>query len=225
MRACTKCGEVKPLEAFPPVRRGEPKLQTWCRDCFAAYGAEYYRKNREAQKARLLRNATARRNDNRLCAIAYLRTHPCVDCGEMDIVVLQFDHLRDKKVDVARMINSGSTWEAIEREIGKCEVRCANCHRLATARRYAERKAPAVRRSTAPEQLGRRRNDAHLPGMQEGTASDRVRLSLEETRHSPLDLPVLPTGSCSRLVPAPRSRREAGEWIWRTYPAAQRRSS
>jgi hypothetical protein len=153
MRACTKCGEVKPLEAFPPVRRGEPKLQTWCRDCFAAYGAEYYRKNREAQKARLLRNATARRNDNRLCAIAYLRTHPCVDCGEMDIVVLQFDHLRDKKVDVARMINSGSTWEAIEREIGKCEVRCANCHRLATARRHAERKAPAVRRSIAPEQL------------------------------------------------------------------------
>ena len=137
MRACTKCGELKPLEAFPPVRRGEPKRQTWCRDCFAAYGVEYYRKNREGQKARLLRNASARRADNRIRAIKYLRAHPCVDCGETDIVVLQFDHLRDKKSDVTALITSGATWAAIEREIAKCEIRCANCHRLETARRYA----------------------------------------------------------------------------------------
>src|SRR5712692_3406945 len=71
MRACTKCGEMKPLEAFPPVRRGEPKLQTWCRDCFAEYGREYYRKNREAQKARLLRNTAARRSDNHRRMIEY----------------------------------------------------------------------------------------------------------------------------------------------------------
>ena len=136
MRACTKCGEVKPLDAFPPVRRGEAKLQTWCRDCFASYGVEYYRKNHEAQKARLLRNSAARRADNRVRAIEYLRAHPCVDCGETDIVVLQFDHLRDKKADVAALIISGATWAAIEREIAKCEIRCANCHRLETARRY-----------------------------------------------------------------------------------------
>jgi hypothetical protein len=136
MRACTKCGEVKPLEAFPPVRRGEPKLQTWCRECFAAYGVEYYRRNHEAQKARLLRNASARRAENRLHAIEYLSAHPCVDCGETDIVVLQFDHLREKKANVTTLINSGAPWAAIEREIAKCEIRCANCHRIETARRY-----------------------------------------------------------------------------------------
>src|SRR5882672_4138239 len=109
MRACTKCGEVKPLDQFPPVRRGEPKLQTWCRECFAVYGRDYYRKNRDAQKARLLRNTAVRRADNRRRAIDYLRAHPCVDCGESDIVVLQFDHLRNKKRDLAMMISSGST--------------------------------------------------------------------------------------------------------------------
>src|SRR5438034_8725314 len=140
MRACTKCGGIKPLEAFPPVRRGEPKLQTWCRECFAAYGREYYRKNRDVQKARLLRNASARRADNRMRAIEYLKAHPCVDCAETDIVVLQFDHLRDKKTDVTVLITSGATWAAIEREIAKCEIRCANCHRLETARRYARAK-------------------------------------------------------------------------------------
>jgi hypothetical protein len=66
---------VKPLDTFPPVRRGEAKLQSWCRDCFAAYGIDYYRKNREAQKARLLRNASIRRADNRMRAIEYLRAH------------------------------------------------------------------------------------------------------------------------------------------------------
>jgi hypothetical protein len=153
MRACTKCGEVKPLEAFPPVRRGEAKLQSWCRDCFAAYGREYYRKNRVKQKERLLRNTAARRADNRQRTIDYLRAHPCVDCGETDIVVLQFDHLRDKKRDLATMISSGSTWSSIEQEIAKCEVRCANCHRLKTARRFLERRPAPKRTRSRPEQL------------------------------------------------------------------------
>jgi hypothetical protein len=132
MRACTKCGELKPLEAFPPVRRGEPKLQSWCRECFAAYGREYYRKNREAQKARLLRNVAATRAENRRRVIEYLATHPCVDCGETDIIVLEFDHLDDKVADVSTYASGGRTWARIEMEIRKCEVRCANCHRRKT---------------------------------------------------------------------------------------------
>ena len=155
MRACTKCGELKPLDQFPPVRRGEPKLQSWCRDCFAAYGREYYRKNRDVQKARLLRNSSARRSDNQSRMIEYLRAHPCVDCGETDIVVLQFDHLADKERDVGNMLTGGWTWPAIEKEIAKCEVRCANCHRLATLRRYEELGASVrrPRQPSRPEQL------------------------------------------------------------------------
>src|SRR5438034_11503038 len=77
MRACTKCGELKPLEAFPPVRRGEPKLQTWCRDCFAQANARNYRKNHEREKARLLRQVAERRAEVRQKIIEYLRDHPC----------------------------------------------------------------------------------------------------------------------------------------------------
>ena len=139
MRACTKCGE--------------PKLQTWCRDCFAAYGREYYRKNREAQKARLLRNTSARRTDNQRRMIEYLQVHPCVDCGEADIVVLQFDHLAHKTRDVGSMLSGGWTWPAIEKEIGKCEVRCANCLRLRTALRYVQRRTSRKRLRVQPEQL------------------------------------------------------------------------
>ena len=69
------------------MRRGEPRLQSWCRDCFAEYGSAYYREHREVQKARLLKNFALRREDNRRLMIAYLSAHPCVDCGETDIVV------------------------------------------------------------------------------------------------------------------------------------------
>jgi hypothetical protein len=63
------------------------------------------------------------------------RKHPCVDCGERDPVVLEFDHLRDKVRNVSGMANACQPWAKIEAEIAKCEVVCANCHRRRTARR------------------------------------------------------------------------------------------
>ena len=66
--------------------------------------------------------------------LKYLQDHPCVDCGERDTVVLEFDHVSgEKKWIVARMV--GHDIKTIELEIEKCEVRCANCHAIATARR------------------------------------------------------------------------------------------
>lgn len=96
---------------------------------------EHYRANRAAyvEKARV-RNAEQTRI-NAEFMIDYLSHHPCVDCGESDIVVLEFDHLRDKVADVSVLARGGYSVEAIKREIDKCEVVCANCHRRRTAKR------------------------------------------------------------------------------------------
>ena len=144
MRACTKCGEVKPLDAFPPVRRGEPKLQTWCRDCFAEANARNYRANRDRERARIYTYVAERRAEVRQKIIEYLRAHPCVDCGEQDIVVLEFDHVGDKVADVSVYAGGGRTWARVKAEIEKCEVRCANCHRRKTRERSASRRTPVT---------------------------------------------------------------------------------
>lgn len=56
----------------------------------------------------------------------------CTDCGISNHIVLDFDHIRDKKYNVSRMIHDGFSWKAILKEIEKCEVVCANCHRIRT---------------------------------------------------------------------------------------------
>lgn len=57
----------------------------------------------------------------------------CKDCGfRRWSESLQFDHVNGNKIiGVARM--TGSSWEKVSAEIAKCEVVCANCHRIRTA--------------------------------------------------------------------------------------------
>jgi len=66
----------------------------------------------------------------RLIVDKHKSENPCVDCGEGDPVVLDFDHVRGKKrLDISRMLNRGFSVSALKLEIEKCEMRCANCHR------------------------------------------------------------------------------------------------
>lgn len=134
MRRCCMCGIEKPLSefAFRSVATGE--LQSHCRACHAAYRRAHYLRNRDAYVQREAARIASFRIINRRNVFDYLSTHPCVDCGETDVVVLDFDH-RDpltKGGDIG-FIAAHKPWRFVLAEIAKCDVRCANCHRKRTA--------------------------------------------------------------------------------------------
>lgn len=96
----------------------------------------HYEANKVAVKNRaaLFKRLSRVRNKNFIKE--FLLKNPCVDCGESDIVVLEFDHIGTNKVD---NISTGSAngWSLgkLIMEIEKCVVRCANCHRRITYKR------------------------------------------------------------------------------------------
>jgi hypothetical protein len=131
-KRCCTCGEIKPLDEFNRLKRANDGRQPRCRQCHKDWHAD----NREHHNALIRKRNKRLRTERRRLMLEYLSSHPCVDCGETDPLVLEFDHVRDKRHNVGEMISRGDfSWESILREIEKCEVVCANCHRRRTYRR------------------------------------------------------------------------------------------
>jgi 5-methylcytosine-specific restriction endonuclease McrA len=133
MKTCGTCETKKPLSAFNKNRHKKDGLQTECRECSKERSREYYEKNREKQIKQIYEAKLRRIEENRRFVFDYLSTHACVDCGESDPRVLEFDHQRDKQHNISSLLQDGYGKETIQKEIDKCEVRCANCHRRKTA--------------------------------------------------------------------------------------------
>jgi hypothetical protein len=73
---------------------------------------------------------------NRNFVTDYLNSHPCVDCENTDIRVLEFDHINDdKEGNISHAVNNAWSIKRLTNEMGKCQVRCANCHRIKTIER------------------------------------------------------------------------------------------
>ena len=97
---CYRCGETKAADDFAWKRKERNQRDSFCRPCRAAYGRAHY----QANKARYIEQAAARSRIVRLertrFLLEYFALHPCVDCGESDAVVLEFDHLGDKSFNI-----------------------------------------------------------------------------------------------------------------------------
>ena len=134
-RICPRCNRELPTTAFGQrPDRPQGSLRSYCSDCERSYKAEHYQENAALYKKRSHDNAPRYKQSKRLLMIEYLQNHPCVDCGEKDIVVLHMDHVAgNKRANIATMINNKTSWPTILKEISKCEVRCANCHQRRTA--------------------------------------------------------------------------------------------
>lgn len=127
-RRCGRCGLDLSLTSFNRHPKGH---QWWCRDCYRAYFRARGQLHRDQSRGALIR----RREEARAYVDDYLKRHPCLDCGNSDPLVLEFDHVGVKHADLALLVAEGAARGRIEREIANCEVVCVNCHRIRTASR------------------------------------------------------------------------------------------
>jgi hypothetical protein len=134
-KRCSMCKQWKPLDDFHRNRGRRDGRQAMCKPCNIARNQRWYREHPEVRATRMDDYNRRRKRKLQGLLLDYLLDHPCVDCGESDPVVLDFDHLRDKVENISLMVLKKRPWRVILEEIAKCEVVCANCHRRRTAAR------------------------------------------------------------------------------------------
>lgn len=103
----------------------------------------HYRRNKQLY----IDKSKERKKNSIAFLVEYLKSHPCIRCGQSDIRVLDFDHLRDKDDCVSTLARRGAGDIRLLQEIDKCQVLCSNCHRIVTW----ERKQPSSIIGSAPD--------------------------------------------------------------------------
>lgn len=125
IKTCTKCKKKKDVSDFHKHSSSKDGLHSWCKPCALLVRKHHYEKHPEINKKARIKARQLGREFIR----TYLSSHPCVDCGNDDIRVLDFDHVRGIKDMAVTELISYSV-KRIILEISKCEVRCSNCHRI-----------------------------------------------------------------------------------------------
>ena len=137
MKRCTICKQTKEFEEFNKNKSKKDGLNTLCKECSRRRSKQYYKENPDKHKQEVRKRADKVRRESQSHILSYLQQHSCTDCGEKDPVVLEFDHVQgEKEFDISAAVRRGISLRRIIKEIKKCEVRCANCHRRKTAKDF-----------------------------------------------------------------------------------------
>jgi hypothetical protein len=149
---CGRCAQTKPVDQFHRStkfgkRSSQPRYAardyraSYCKSC--AYAAQLEQKARNPE---YYNEYSRRRYRERSEMVDVLKNRPCADCGvQYPPVAMDFDHLGEKTFSIGLMKGKCSM-EKLAAEIAKCEVVCANCHRIRTHARkhYTQRKEAAA---------------------------------------------------------------------------------
>jgi hypothetical protein len=116
--------------------------QHLCRECSRKASRYHYQRDPAPYKARAKVGRKRVKERNRAMVRDFLCASSCLDCDVSDLAVLEFDHRdpTEKRYTLSKMCSLAGSWAAIAREIAKCDVVCANCHRRRTARQFGWRK-------------------------------------------------------------------------------------
>ena len=138
-KTCIRCDLVLPVECFKGSKGRE---YSFCIDCKRSYDRTYWAKTKAIRVVNKKENSRAIRQRNSDYVMDVLFNSECADCKEDDYLVLEFDH-RDpdeKEANIADLVGGCASLERLQKEIDKCDVVCANCHRRRTARQFGYRR-------------------------------------------------------------------------------------
>ncbi len=93
LKWCNVCESDRSIGDFNKNRAAHDGRQGYCRDCKYKTDRVWMLQRREESYEKVA---------------AYLRDHPCMDCGESDIVVLDFDHRENKTKSISDMCNQAA---------------------------------------------------------------------------------------------------------------------
>ena len=118
MRICTIC------KINPPRN----KTSSYCKSCHNTHQKKYYKEHPESIRQSLINRRKRARE-----LVIKAKDKPCLDCGiKYPSYVMDFDHKGKKNFNISVSASQCRSLSSIQKEIDKCEVVCANCHRMRT---------------------------------------------------------------------------------------------
>ena len=129
--ACIKCKEEFTAEGFYKEKRKKNGRTSRCKICMNKEHKEYYKTHTEYEAKRGARRYAEMRDWS-----DSLKDAPCIDCGnKYPAVCMDWDHVIGEKVlNLSALVRKNNKKRVLE-EITKCELVCANCHRIRTSER------------------------------------------------------------------------------------------
>lgn len=140
MKTCLRCSSEI-------TEQNKIKNRRICRACKNAETKSWKDNNlsrvRQTQRSWSLKNAERLRGkasllrEEKFEMVLSAKTSPCVDCGrQFPAVAMDFDHVRgEKRHSISKLMVDRYSPQALAEELRKCDLVCACCHRLRTAKR------------------------------------------------------------------------------------------
>lgn len=122
-KICTKCNLEKPIEEFNNNQCKTDGKQSECKQCHRLLCNKYYQNNKQQY-----RNRSKVHRLKIYQIVNNIKKSGCCKCGEKDIACLDFHHINNKIKSISSLI-ANENLDLINKEIQKCIILCANCHR------------------------------------------------------------------------------------------------
>lgn len=137
MKKCYTCKESKFCSEFNKNVSRKDGLNSICKICSQKRSKQYYLENREKHISEISARKFRVIEENKRFIFDVLSSSCCIDCGFSDPRALEFDHVKEvKRAALSELLSHGCSLATIKLEIAKCEIRCANCHRIKTSIDY-----------------------------------------------------------------------------------------